>query len=214
MPAMFDVVTSRVNFPDLDAEVLDYWKERDVFRRSSEERPDAPLFMMYEGPPTANGSPGIHHVLARVFKDVISRYRTMKGCRVIRKGGWDTHGLPVELQIEQELGISTKREIEEFGIAEFNRRCRESVFRYVKEWEVMTRPHRIWGRLWMTRTSTLRNTTSKPGVWIPEEACGPRSAVPRTGGALPHCPRCVSSFSSHEVRWDTAETTRLDPSYS
>ena len=84
--AGFDVVSSRVSFPELDAEILDYWKERDVFRRSMDDRPDAPLFMMYEGPPTANGSPGIHHVLARVFKDVISRYRTMKGCRVIRKG--------------------------------------------------------------------------------------------------------------------------------
>ena len=94
---MFEVVSSRVSFPDLDAGTLEYWKAQDVFRRSVDDRPEAPLFMMYEGPPTANGSPGIHHALARIFKDVISRYRTMKGYRVIRKGGWDTHGLPVEL---------------------------------------------------------------------------------------------------------------------
>ena len=92
---MFTPVPSRVSMPELDARILQYWKENDVFRRTETERPDAPLFMLYEGPPTANGSPGIHHVLARVFKDVICRYRTMKGFRCLRKGGWDTHGLPV-----------------------------------------------------------------------------------------------------------------------
>ena len=162
---MFSQVSSRVSFPELDARILQHWKERDVFRRSSDERPDAPLFMMYEGPPTANGSPGIHHVLARVFKDVISRYRTMKGCRVIRKGGWDTHGLPVELQIEQELGLSTKQEIEEFGIAEFNRRCRESVFRYVKDWEVMTDRIGYWVDM-DDPYVTLENNYIETGWWI------------------------------------------------
>ena len=206
---MFDVVSSRVSFPDLDAEVLDYWKERDVFRRSSEERPDAPLFMMYEGPPTANGSPGIHHVLARVFKDVISRYRTMKGCRVIRKGGWDTHGLPVELQIEQELGISTKREIEEFGIAEFNRRCRESVFRYVKEWEVMTDRIGYWVDM-DDPYVTLENDYIETGWWILKRLWD-RGLLYQDRRGAPHCPRCVSSLSSHEVALGYRENTP-DPS--
>ena len=209
MPATFDVVSSRVNFPDLDAEVLDYWKERDVFRRSSEERPDAPLFMMYEGPPTANGSPGIHHVLARVFKDVISRYRTMKGCRVIRKGGWDTHGLPVELQIEQELGISSKREIEEFGIAEFNRRCRESVFRYVKEWEVMTDRIGYWVDM-EDPYVTLENPYIETGWWILKQLWD-RGLLYQDRRGAPHCPRCVSSLSSHEVALGYRENTP-DPS--
>ena len=209
MPANFEVVSSRVSFPDLDAEVLDYWKERDVFRRSSDERPDAPLFMMYEGPPTANGSPGIHHVLARVFKDVISRYRTMKGCRVIRKGGWDTHGLPVELQIEQELGISTKREIEEFGIAEFNRRCRESVFRYVKEWEVMTDRIGYWVDM-DDPYVTLENDYIETGWWILKQLWD-RGLLYQDRRGAPHCPRCVSSLSSHEVALGYRENTP-DPS--
>ena len=105
---MFKAVSSRVNIPEMDAGILQYWKDKDVFHRTETERPDAPLFTLFEGPPTANGSPGIHHVLARVFKDVICRHRTMKGFRCQRKGGWDTHGLPVELEIEKELGLSSK----------------------------------------------------------------------------------------------------------
>ena len=206
---MFDVVSSRVSFPDLDAEVLNYWKEREVFRRSSEERPDAPLFMMYEGPPTANGSPGIHHVLARVFKDVISRYRTMKGCRVIRKGGWDTHGLPVELQIEQELGLSSKREIEEFGIAEFNRRCRDSVFRFVKEWEVMTDRIGYWVDM-DDPYVTLDNDYIETGWWILKQLWD-RGLLYQDRRGAPHCPRCVSRLSSHEVALGYRENTP-DPS--
>ena len=208
MPS-FDVVSSRVSFPELDAEILDYWKERDVFRRSVDDRPDAPLFMMYEGPPTANGSPGIHHVLARVFKDVISRYRTMKGCRVIRKGGWDTHGLPVELQIEQELGISSKREIEELGIAEFNRRCRESVFRYVKEWEVMTDRIGYWVDM-DDPYVTLENNYIETGWWILKQLWD-RGLLYQDRRGAPHCPRCVSSLSSHEVALGYRENTP-DPS--
>ena len=208
MPA-FDVVSSRVSFPELDAEILDYWKERDVFRRSIDDRPDAPLFMMYEGPPTANGSPGIHHVLARVFKDVISRYRTMKGCRVIRKGGWDTHGLPVELQIEQELGLSSKRDIEEFGIAEFNRRCRESVFRYVKEWEVMTDRIGYWVDM-DDPYVTLDNNYIETGWWILKQLWD-RGLLYQDRRGAPHCPRCVSSLSSHEVALGYRENTP-DPS--
>ena len=105
---MFKPVSSRVSFPEVDAGVLNHWKERDVFLRTTTEREDGPLFMLFEGPPTANGSPGIHHVLARVFKDVICRHRTMKGYRVLRKGGWDTHGLPVELEVEKELGAQNQ----------------------------------------------------------------------------------------------------------
>ena len=208
MPA-FDVVSSRVSFPELDAEILDYWKERDVFRRSINDRPDAPLFMMYEGPPTANGSPGIHHVLARVFKDVISRYRTMKGCRVIRKGGWDTHGLPVEMAVEQELGLSSKLDIEEYGIAEFNERCRESVFRYVKEWEVMTDRIGYWVDM-DDPYVTLETDYIETGWWILKQLWD-RGLLYQDRRGTPHCPRCVSSLSSHEVALGYRENTP-DPS--
>ena len=208
MPA-FDVVSSRVSFPELDAQILDYWKERDVFRRSVNDRPDAPLFMMYEGPPTANGSPGIHHVLARVFKDVISRYRTMKGCRVIRKGGWDTHGLPVEMAVEQELGLSSKRDIEEYGIAEFNERCRESVFRYVKEWEVMTDRIGYWVDM-DDPYVTLETDYIETGWWILKQLWD-RGLLYQDRRGTPHCPRCVSSLSSHEVALGYRENTP-DPS--
>ena len=207
--AGFDVVSSRVSFPDLDAEILDYWKERDVFRRSVDDRPDAPLFMMYEGPPTANGSPGIHHVLARVFKDVISRYRTMKGSRVIRKGGWDTHGLPVEMAVEQELGLSSKRDIEEYGIAEFNRRCRESVFRYVKDWEVMTDRIGYWVDM-EDPYVTLETDYIETGWWILKQLWD-RGLLYEDRRGTPHCPRCVSSLSSHEVALGYRENTP-DPS--
>lgn len=206
---MFDVVSSRVSFPDLDAEVLDYWKERDVFRRSVSARPDAPLFTMYEGPPTANGSPGIHHVLARVFKDVICRYRTMKGYQVPRKGGWDTHGLPVEMAVEQELGLSSKRDIEEYGIAEFNRRCRESVFRYVKEWEEMTDRIGFWIDM-ENPYVTLENGYIETGWWILKQLWE-QGLLYEDRRGTPHCPRCVSSLSSHEVALGYRENTP-DPS--
>ena len=208
---MFDVVSSRVNFPDLDAEILEYWKERAVFRRavSAEERPQAPLFMMYEGPPTANGSPGIHHVLARIFKDVICRHRTMKGYRVPRKGGWDTHGLPVEMAVEQELGLSSKRDIEEYGIAEFNQRCRESVFRYVKDWEVMTDRIGFWVDM-ESPYVTLENDYIETGWWILKQLWE-QGLLYEDRRGTPHCPRCVSSLSSHEVALGYRENTP-DPS--
>ncbi|HET6829829.1 MAG TPA: class I tRNA ligase family protein, partial [Solirubrobacterales bacterium] len=124
-------------FPALEEGVLERWREGDTFRRQLALREGRPLWSFYEGPPTANGKPGSHHVLARVFKDVYPRYKSMCGYDVPRKGGWDCHGLPVELEIEKELGITSKEEIEAYGIAEFNRRCRESVFAYVDDWNRM-----------------------------------------------------------------------------
>src|SRR3990172_8820310 len=148
---MFKPVGSRVSFPRLEEEVLRFWKEHDVFHKSVQQRPPGTgpsgedrLYVFYEGPPTANNRPGIHHVLARVFKDLFPRYKTMRGYRVPRKAGWDTHGLPVELEVERELGLKSKPEIEQFGVEEFNRRCRESVFRYVKDWEVLTERIGFW----------------------------------------------------------------------
>ncbi len=206
---MFTPVPSRVSLPELDARILDYWKERDVFRRTESERPDAPQFMLYEGPPTANGSPGIHHVLARVFKDVICRYRTMKGYRCLRKGGWDTHGLPVELEIEKELGLSSKREIEAYGIEEFNRKCRESVFRYVKEWEELTDRIGFWVDMEHPYV-TLDNGFIETGWWILKQLWD-RGLLYQGLRGTPHCPRCETSLSSHEVALGYREDTP-DPS--
>src|SRR6201994_4898583 len=140
----FAPVDPKQSFPDLEQSVLDRWREQDLFARSLANRADAPIWSFYEGPPTANGRPGSHHVLARVFKDIYPRYRTMTGYRVPRKAGWDCHGLPVELEVEKRLGISSKEEVEDFGIAEFNQRCRESVFEYVEEWNRLTERIAYW----------------------------------------------------------------------
>src|SRR5579862_8332189 len=126
-------VQARPTFPALEEEVLARWRERDVFAESVRRRDGAPPWVFYEGPPTANGPPGSHHVLARVFKDIYPRFRTMRGFRVDRKGGWDCHGLPVEIAVEQQLGLKSKDEIEAYGIAEFNRRCREAVSAYLED---------------------------------------------------------------------------------
>ncbi len=206
---MFSPVSSRVSFPELDARVLQHWKDRDVFRRTGTERQGAPTFMLYDGPPTANGSPGIHHVLARIFKDVICRYRTMKGYQVLRKGGWDTHGLPVELGIEQELGLTSKRDIEEYGIEEFNQRCRDSVFRYVREWEEMTDRIGFWVDM-DDPYVTLENDYIESGWWI-LKTLWDRGLLYQGMRGTPHCPRCVTSLSSHELALGYQEDTP-DPS--
>ena len=206
---MFKSVSSRVSFPELDARVLRQWQERDVFRRAATERAGSPRFMLYDGPPTANGSPGIHHVLARIFKDVICRYRTMKGYQVWRKGGWDTHGLPVELGVEQELGLTSKREIEEYGIEAFNQKCRESVFRYVKEWETMTDRIGFWVDMDEPYV-TLENDYIETGWWI-LKSLWDRGLLYQGMRGTPHCPRCVTSLSSHELALGYQEDTP-DPS--
>ena len=218
---MFKPVSSRVNFPELDANILRLWHDKDVFRRTDSERPNAPLFMMYEGPPTANGSPGIHHALSRVFKDVICRYQTMKGFRVQRKGGWDTHGLPVELEIEKELGLKSKKEIEDYGIEAFNEKCKESVFRYVKEWETMTSRIGYWVDM-DDPYVTLHNNYIESGWWI-LKTLWDKDLLYQTMRGTPHCPRCVTSLSSHEVALGYRENTpdpsvfikfKIDPSAS
>ena len=202
---MFNPVSSRVSFPEVDSGVLQHWKNKDVFRRTTTEREDSPLFMLFEGPPTANGSPGIHHVLARVFKDVICRYRTMKGFRVMRKGGWDTHGLPVELEVEKELGLKSKRDIEEYGIEQFNQKCRESVFHYLKEWETLTDRIGFWVDMEHPYV-TLENEYIETGWWI-LKTLWDQGLLYRDMRGTPHCPRCVTSLSSHEVALGYREDT-------
>jgi len=133
-----------LDLPALELDILADWDRENVFRRCLETRRDGPAFTFYEGPPTANGKPGIHHVLGRTIKDIFCRYRTMKGCRVERKGGWDTHGLPVEIEVEKELGLQGRNQVEEYGIARYNAACRESVLRYKNDWDHLTRRIAYW----------------------------------------------------------------------
>ena len=206
---MFKPVPSKVNFPELEKGILLFWKENDIFRLTEKEREGKPLFTLFEGPPTANGSPGIHHVLARVFKDIICRYKTMKGYRCLRKGGWDTHGLPVELEVEKELGLKSKRDIEDYGIEKFNQKCRESVFRYVKEWEDMTDRVAFWLDM-KEPYVTLDNDYIETGWWVLRQLWD-KGLLYQDIKGTPHCPRCVTSLSSHEVALGYQENTP-DPS--
>ena len=144
---MFEPLPAKPNFPELEERVLKFWDEHDVFARSLELRKDCPRFVFYEGPPTANGTPHPGHCLTRAMKDLFPRYQTMCGKLVERKAGWDTHGLPVEVEVCKELGIHTKDEIESYGVEKFVQKCIESVFRYTREWEHMTRRLGFWVNL-------------------------------------------------------------------
>jgi isoleucyl-tRNA synthetase len=193
----FEPVDPKQSFPELEERVLARWRERDVFRRSLANREGAEVWSFYEGPPTANGRPGSHHVLSRVFKDIYPRYRTMRGFRVPRKAGWDCHGLPVEIEVEKQLGISSKQEIEEYGIAEFNRRCRESVFEYVEEWNRLTERIGFWLDL-DDPYVTLDNEYIE-SVWWSLRRLWDEERLYEGHKVVPYCPRCGTALSSHEV---------------
>jgi isoleucyl-tRNA synthetase len=193
----------------MEEQLLHFWKEGDIVGKSIEGRRNGPRFTLYEGPPTANGSPGIHHVLARVFKDVIPRYKTMKGFYAPRQAGWDTHGLPVELEVEKELGLSSKTQIEEYGIAQFNQRCRESVMSYVKEWEALTERIAFW--LDMEHPYRTFDNSYIESCWWAVKQLWDKGLIYHGYKVTPHCPRCSTSLSSHEVALGYKDDTE-DPS--
>jgi isoleucyl-tRNA synthetase len=193
----FQPVDPKQSFPALEERMLARWREEKVFERSLAARAEAPVWSFYEGPPTANGRPGSHHVLARVFKDVYPRYKTMCGFRVPRKAGWDCHGLPVELEVEKQLCISSKQEIEEFGIAEFNRRCRQSVFEYVEEWNKLTERIAFWIDL-DDPYITLEDDYIE-SVWWSLRRLWDDGRLYEGHKVVPYCPRCGTALSSHEV---------------
>jgi isoleucyl-tRNA synthetase len=197
MPAGFKPVDPRQPFPELEERILERWRERDVFARSLAAREGAEVWSFYEGPPTANGKPGSHHVLARVFKDVYPRYRSMCGYRVPRKAGWDCHGLPVELEVERQLGISSKREIEEHGIAEFNARCRASVFEYVEEWNRLTERIGFW--IDLDHPYVTLEDDYIESVWWSLKQLWEKQRLYEGHKVVPYCPRCGTALSSHEV---------------
>ena len=196
-PPMFRAVPKDPSFPELELSVLERWRERDVFAESVRRRAGAPRWSFYEGPPTANGPPGAHHVIARVFKDVYPRYKTMSGYLVERKGGWDCHGLPVEIAVERELGITEKDEIEVFGIAEFNNRCRESVFEFLAEWNRSTERIGFW--LDLEHAYRTLDPSYIESVWWALEQIYAKGLLYEGHRVVPYCPRCGTALSSHEV---------------
>jgi isoleucyl-tRNA synthetase len=184
-------------FPQLEGRVLERWRELDIFHATVRKREGAPLYVFYEGPPTANGAPGSHHVLSRVFKDIFPRYKTMCGYQVPRKAGWDCHGLPVELEVERQLGIGSKEDIERYGIAEFNRKCRESVFSYVEDWNRLTERIGFWIDL-DDAYVTLANEYIE-SVWWSLRRIWDEGLLYEGHKVVPYCPRCGTPLSSHEV---------------
>jgi isoleucyl-tRNA synthetase len=182
---------------ELEEALLARWREEGLFERTLEAREGAPTFVFYEGPPTANGQPGIHHVFARTIKDLFCRHRAMKGYRVERKAGWDTHGLPVEIEVEKRLGLAGKPDIEKLGVAEFNRLCRESVFTYRSEWERLSERIGYWldyEHPYVTYTNDYIES-----VWWSLAALHRKGLLYRGHKILPYCARCGTALSSHEV---------------
>jgi isoleucyl-tRNA synthetase len=190
-------VDPRASFPTLEEGVLARWRERDVFVQSIERRRGGPRWGFYEGPPTANGAPGVHHVLARVFKDIFPRYRSMCGYHVDRKAGWDCHGLPVELAVEAELGLTSKVQIEEYGIAEFNERCRAKVLSHIDDWTRLTERIGYW--IDTENAYKTLNPSYVESVWWALKTIYEKGLLFEKLKVVPYCPRCGTALSSHEL---------------
>jgi isoleucyl-tRNA synthetase len=185
------------DFKQLEERILKFWDDQDVFRKSTAQREGAKPFVFYEGPPTANGSPGIHHLIGRAFKDLFNRYQTMRGRFVLRKGGWDTHGLPVELGVEKALGFKSKKDIETYGIAAYNRKCRESVWQYKSEWERFTRRIGYWVDL--DNAYVTYESSYMESLWAVIRKFWDRKLLYQAHRVVPFCTRCGTPLSSHEV---------------
>jgi isoleucyl-tRNA synthetase len=196
--SVFEKVDQRVSFPELETQLMAKWKEENTFQRSLELRQGRPRFVFYEGPPTANGKPATHHILARAFKDLFGRYKTMKGFYVERKAGWDTHGLPVEIEVEKKLNISGKFAIEnEIGVERFNELCRQSVYEYVDEWRAFSERMAFWqdyDNAYWTLTSEYIQS-----VWWALSEMWKQNLVYKGFRVAPYCSRCATPLSSHEL---------------
>lgn len=193
----FETVKTDRPFPEVEREILEYWKKNKIFEQSLERRKDAPVWTFYEGPPTANGMPHPGHVLTRAIKDLFCRYKTMRGFRVDRKAGWDTHGLPVEIEVEKELKLDGKAEIEKYGIEPFVKKCIDSVFKYTNEWEKLTERIGFWVDL-KNAYATYHSTYVESVWWSLKELHG-KGLLYRGHKVLPWCPHCQTALSSHEV---------------
>ena len=194
---MYEKVDSSLNFLDREKEVIDFWNENHVFEKSIEKNEGAPEFTFYDGPPTANGKPHIGHVLTRVMKDIIPRYQTMKGKHVLRKAGWDTHGLPVELEIEKKLGLDGKQDIEKYGIEPFIKECKQSVWKYTSEWKKMSERLGYW--VDMENPYVTYDDNYIESVWWALKTISDKGLLYKGYKIVPYCPRCGTALSSHEV---------------
>lgn len=194
---MYKPVDTNLNFVEREKEVLAFWKENEIFEKSVEKNKGGECFNFYDGPPTANGKPHIGHILTRVMKDIIPRYKTMKGYYVRRKAGWDTHGLPVELEVEKQLGIDGKQEIEKYGIEPFIKKCKESVWKYKHEWEVMSDRIGYWAD--MKNPYITYDDNYIESVWWSLKQIANKGLLYKGYKIVPYCPRCGTALSSHEV---------------
>lgn len=193
----FDQLKNDFSWPRLEEEVLKFWEKRKIFKKSIDQAIDRERFIFFEGPPTANGQPGVHHIISRTIKDLVCRYKAMKGYRVDRKAGWDTHGLPVEVEVEKALNLRTKHDIINYGVAKFNEKCKESVFRYKKDWDELTRRIGYWLDLDKAYI-TLENYYIE-SVWNILTNFFNRGLIYDGYKTIPFCPRCETPLSSHEV---------------
>ena len=193
----FNAFKDNFSLPRAEEQILDFWDTQQVFHKAQKAAEKRPHFVFYEGPPTANGCPGIHHVISRSVKDIFCRYKAMQGFRVDRKGGWDTHGLPVEIEVEKALKLDTKAKVVEYGIAAFNQKCRESVFTYLEEWNKITRRIGYWLDL-DDAYITLKNEYIE-SVWHILKNLFDRDLIYKGHKTVPYCPRCGTALSSHEV---------------
>ena len=194
---MFKPVSSKLEVTSMEDNVLKMWKKEEIFKKTVEQRKGGPEYVFYEGPPTANGKPGVHHVLARAFKDIFPRYKIMRGFHVSRRGGWDTHGLPVEIEVEKQLGFKNKQQIEEYGIDKFNELCKKSVFNYIQDWEKLTDRIAFWVDL-ETAYVTYTNDYIESVWWILKNFWE-QDLLFKGYKIVPYCPRCGTPLSDHEV---------------
>ena len=194
---LYNKVSTDLNFVEREKNVVEFWKKNDIFKKSIKAREGHPTFMFYDGPPTANGKPHIGHIETRVFKDVVPRFWTMKGYEVPRKAGWDTHGLPVELEVEKLLGINGKPEIEKYGVEPFIKQCKESVWKYKHEWEVMSDRVGFWADMEHPYVTYENNYIES--VWWALKTISDKGLLYKGHKIVPYCPRCGTSLSSHEV---------------
>lgn len=204
----FKAVSSKLDVPAMEEGVLAFWQRESIFQESLRLRKGGPEFVFYEGPPTANGKPGVHHVLARAFKDMFPRYKTMRGYHVSRRGGWDTHGLPVEIEVEKRHGFTSKQQIEDYGIAKFNAECRKSAFEYIRDWGRLTDRIGYWVDLeeaYVTYTNEYVES-----VWAILKDLWNKELLYKRYKVVPYCPRCGTPLSDHEVALGYDEVT--DPS--
>ncbi len=205
----FEPLPAQVDLPALEREILARWEATGIFERSLKQTAAGPSWIFYEGPPTANGMPGVHHVEARTFKDLFPRFKTMQGFHVPRKAGWDCHGLPVEVAVERELGLTGKRDIEAYGVAQFNARCRESVLRHVDAWLEMSRRMGYWADF--DRAYQTMDPSYIESVWWSLKVIYDAGLLVRDFRISPYCPRCGTPLSDHEMGQPDVYQTVRDP---